>query len=396
MSNTTTGGYETNIAMKIQKFLDRTALYSRLASFGQSKNMTRGRSVNRPIFTPSLLTLNDYTALTDTTPQDWTYTAEDMTVNFEKECTVALDPFEEMNLQVPGVQALLAQRLRYTMVTGLDRDFFDEVDNAGLDVDDGDFGGTSGNPIDVDSRGAEKVWGKAFAELEGNSIGELGLYTVIDPWIKDDIENRGIATTFNLSDKFFLKKLLNQFKGFDVFVSNSLPCTNVLTYTGTGTDSVDFKLDGVTFHQVTTIGTTAGNVLMATNATTSALNVKNFINATSTTSANQVALSVANQNKLKNKGIAATVAAGVCTITSYGRLQPLYTSTDANASFADEIVKVMCAQYGAIDMVTQIAPTIQINKAQLNAGHYLLGIVRAATKTFADGAQRLLKISVKG
>ena len=395
MSNTTTGAWETEIAERAQLFLDKTPLYRQLANFRMQGKMVRGREVSRPIFTQAQLTFSDYTPNTDVTATDWTYTQEKMTVNVEKAASLKTDPFEELDIQIAGHRAVLADRLKQSTERLLDQAFLAEVANAALDVDDSDFGGTAGNPISLTTNPAEKVFGRSFAELNHN-VGEgERLYAVIDSFIWDEIANRAISTTFQVGDQYFQKFLKSTFKGFDLYISRNLPTTFTLTYTGIGTNAVDFRLGGVTLHQVTTIGSTAGNVLMATDATTCATNVKNFLNAPQTTSATQVALSAANQDRIRNAGLVATSNAGVVTITAYGRLQPKYVTTDANASFSDESISVLCGVYKNIDMVVQQAPTVQINKATNNAGSTFLGIVRAATKTYSDGAQRTLKLLVK-
>jgi len=392
MSNTTTGAWETEIADRAQLFLDKKPLYRQLANFRMQGIMKRGREVNRPIFTPGQLSFEDYTPNAAITATDWTYTQEKMTVNVEKACRLKTDPFEELDLQIAGHRALLADRLIQAGERTLDQAFLAEVSNAALDVDDSDFGGTASDPINLTTNPVEDVWGQAFAELTHN-VGEgERLYTVIDAFQLEKIANRAIEATYQLSDKYFEKYVGKTFKGFDLYLSNNLPTSFTLTYTGTGTNAVDFRIGGITFHQVTTIGSTAGNVLMATNATTCATNVKNFLNAPGTTSANQVALSSANQDRLRNAGVVATSAAGVVTVTGYGRLQPKYVTTDTNASFSDESISTLCGVYKNIDMVVQMAPTVKIRGHDDNIGESFMGTIRAAIKTYADGAQRTLKI----
>lgn len=395
MSNTTTGAWETDIAERAQKFLDKMPLYRTLGNFEMKSKMKRGREVNRPIFNPGQLRMNDYTPNTDVDATDWRYDQENMVVNLEKAARLESDPNEELDLQIAGHRALLAKRLYQASDMELDRAFLSEVANSALDVDDSDFGGSIGNPIDLATTNAERAFGQAYAELSDNAGNGERMYAVIDAFHEDEISNRAIESTFKLADKFFQKPLDKMFKGFDLYVTRNLPTTVTLTYTGVGTTAKTFKLKGVSFNQVTTIGAVAGNVLMATSATVCATNVKNFINNPETTSATQVALSAKDVNKMYNAGISATSSAGVVTITAYGRLQPKYTSVDANASFNDEALSVLCGIYGNIDMVVQEQPTVRIRDHQKNIGSSLIGTTRAAHKMYSDGAERSLKLLLK-
>jgi len=401
MANTTSGGYETLMSKMVQKFLYKRPVFSKLASFAENNTLTKGVSVNRPYRNNLVGFTSDYTANTDVTATDWSLTQSTLSISESKAVSIQVDPVEDKQLiTTPGnAQALWASNITDALSEDMDRDFLDEVTNAGLDIDNGDFGGTASTPISLSDQNAEKVWGQAQAELQANAIGSGGLYTVIDPYMANEIAQRGIATTFTQSDRMFNNGFAGGgLLGIDTYISNNLPST--VTYTlataiPAAADTV--TINGVTFTWQTTLGSTAGNVLSETSVTQSAANLVVAINAGTGAGSKYVELSAANRAKLKFAGVSATSAAGVVTITAYGRMSLAKShATAANAVFSAQTVYSMVAQYGCIDMVAQMQPNIQINKATNNLGSTILGHALWGTKTFEDGAQRLLKLSIQG
>lgn len=398
MANTITGAYENAIAKRAQKFLTRAFAYPKVASFEENNNLTFGVSVNRPYRNDNLVPAS-YTANTDVTAKNETITQQLLTINRNEAVSFKADPTEDKQIMLPQkLKALFAPRLAHRLGNNIDRDFQDEVDNAALDLDESDFisGSSSGDPIDLSSVNSEEVWLDAHAELMNNNIGEGRLYTIVDPKMLSKITQRGIEVGYNMADVFYRNGFTGkQFAGFDLYVSTNLPASVVFTYSATGANGKAFTINGVTFNQVTTIGTAAGNVLMETDATTCATNVKNFLNDLGTTSAKQVSLGASDKDKLEYAGISASSSAGAVTISAYGRMT-LSVEASSNSSFGEQTVKSQCGQYGAIDMVVQMQPHVQVNKATNNLGSTILGHTLWGTKTFNEGAERLLKLSIKG
>lgn len=395
MANTTTGAFETVMSKAAQKFLNREHFFRRLANFREQNNLRKGQSVNRPIAT-EVFDVNDYTANTDVTAQDWSYTQQLLTVNNSKATRIDVDPTETADIQLSDFPSIFTRQISQALGNALDRDFFDEVDNAALDIDESDFdtGSSAGDPIDLSAVNAEKVWGKAAAELQGNSIGEGRLFAVIDPAMKNEITQRGIATTFNTSDKFFAKQMLNEdFQGFDIFVSNNLPSSQSFVL-ATVTEDATFTVASVTWTFKDALGATAGNVFTdSATLDTGGTNLAKAING-DTASTFYVPVSATNRQKMKRFGFTATYTTGTDTllVTAYGRFNAAFS---AGATAGEQTIKAMCGQMGGIDMVVQMQPRIEINKQPGNLGSTIIGHTRWGTKTFDDGAERTLKLLIK-
>lgn len=398
MSNTLTGGYQTVMSATVQKYQEKLQTFRKLASFREEAVLVKGTTVNRPF--RSGFSVGNYTANTSTTASNTSLTASTLTVNNSKYVRIDIDPTEDIQLQTnpDSLRALYSPRMAYALSDTLDRDFFDEVDNAGLTLDESNFlsASSSGDAIDLDVVPAEDVWLDAFAELGGNNIGAGGKYAVIDHKMAAAITKRQVGGGFTLADQAFSNGFTgtNRF-GFDLYISENLPTTQAFTLL-TATDGNTFTIKGVVWTAKDALGATAGNVY--TNSGTLDTWGTNLAKAISgdTPSTFYVEVSDDKRDRLRVQGFSASYNTGtnVLTITSYGRFR--VTSTASSLTAGEQTIKAMCGQYGAIDMVVQMNPSMQYNKVSDHLGSILIGHTLWGTKTFEDGAQRLLKLSIKG
>lgn len=397
MSNTLTGGKETLMSQSVQRYLANLEIFRKLASFQEEAVLVKGTTVNRPFRTGFIH--ESYTANTDITASDTALTAATLVVNNSDAVRIDIDPVEDIQLLTnpDSLRALYGPRMAYILAQLHDRDFFDEVDNAALGIDESDFlsGSSTDDPIDLRTVPAEDVWTKAFSELDDNGIGAGGLYAVIDPGMVSEITQRGMATGFNIADSFFKNGFKGDFAGFDIFVSSNLPSSQAFTLSD-ATAANTFTLRGITWTAVDTLGSTAGTVY--TNTATLDDWGTNLAKAISgdTAATFYVEVSGDKRDNLRTRGLTASYDTGtnVLTVTGYGRFKVKFT--DGTAVAGEQTIKAMCGQFGAIDMVVQMQPHMQFNKQPANLGSSLLAHTLWGTKTFQDGAQRLLKLLIKG
>ena len=397
-NNVTTGGRENVMSKITQKYLSRMPVFRKLASFAENNTLGKGQSVNRPY--RSDFTVGAYTPNTDVASQDWSLIQQLLTVDRSFVASIKIDPVEQKQVY-PNLRTEFAPRLAYQLGQKMDRDFLDEVDNAALDIDGSDYGESASAPIDLGSVPAEKVWLDAFAELVNNTDEHSrGMYAVVDAHMFSEIQQRGIETTYSQSDMIFRNGMAKgAFVGFDLYVSNNLPTTAMFTMANAIPATNDVvKINGVTFTlKQTTLGSEAGNVLSETSVTQSAANLAAAINGSAGAGTKYVALSATDREKLNNAGVVATADAGVITVNAYGRMNLAKTfATAANGTWSTQTVKAMAGQYGAVDMVVQMEPDVQVNKATNNLGSTIIGHSLWGRKTFNDGAERLCKILIQG
>lgn len=134
--------------------------------------------------------------------------------------------------------------------------------------------------------------------------------------------------------------------GVDVYQSNNLRNTAVLTFSAAATNAQTVVINGITFTSVTTIGSTAGNFLIGADATASATNLVGLINNPTTTSSTQVALGTEEVAKIRRNGITASNAAGVVTVVATTTL--VVSETQTNASWGAVQRNIVFGAYGSL------------------------------------------------
>jgi hypothetical protein len=150
-------------------------------------------------------------------------------------------------------------------------------------------------------------------------------------------------------------------------------------------------INGVTFTFVTTIGTTAGNVLRGVSEAATMAALVALINAPGTTTANGVALTAANQALIS--GItAATDASHTVTLTGVGTGRLVLSETAANASWSSNYIHAYFGKKGAIDLVVQDMSSVDMRQTPDRRGTNVFSSYLGGIKTFADGAKKFLDV----
>lgn len=107
----------------------------------------------------------------------------------------------------------------------------------------------------------------------------------------------------------------------------------ILTATGVGVDTQTITIGGVVFTTVTTIGSTAGNVLLGANQAATLTNLVALITTPGTTTSTGVALSAADITTLNRLGISASTTATAMTIVSSNASPITVSETETNMAW---------------------------------------------------------------
>jgi len=398
MANTTTGGYENKISSIIQRGVALRSNFRQLASFREEGELAFGKSVNRPTMTDlGVIPTESYVANTAITATAWTLTQELMTVNNQRAARVQVDPTEIKDITANiNLLSHISKKLTDNVTNLLDRDFMDEYSNAANSIDASDFGGSASSPIDLTTTPIEQVIGLAAQELDANPFRNVSAskYLMIDPFMKNKIENRGLAITYNNSDKIFYNGFTGmEFMGCKLFMAD-LPWTITLTLTDVAVADNTFTIDGVTCTAKAT-PSAAGEFDVEASATAQGDTIAALINGSGTPGADTyIELSQENRDTWDSYGMTATNAAGVVTITGYGRVT--FSETLTNGSFGSLQMKYKVGNIGDVDMVAQLKPYLKPAESVKNFGKVLKGLTLWGTKTFSDGVQNGCSILIKG
>lgn len=171
---------------------------------------------------------------------------------------------------------------------------------AGTTLDDGSFGGTSGNGLtvsvaniaDIPVIANETFIGKnvvynnnmKFGKLPYEDYGGMKCW-IVPPQVWTQIQKYMIARVTTNGDQYAVNGYRGNFGDFEVFVANTLPWSGSLALSVNPTDGDTITMKGVTLTFKTTVdaGTTKGQVKICSTAALTVTNLVAFLNAPTTT-----------------------------------------------------------------------------------------------------------------
>ena len=229
-----------------------------------------------------------------------------------------------------------------------------------------------------------------------------------DPFSVSQIAQYPIGKDITSNNTVFMNGFTGNLFGAEVYTSNNLTGEAVLSMATQPTDGDTVVIGGITFTFKTTLGSTAGNVLIGGSADVARANLVALLNAPGTTTANGVALSSADQITLQDvlgigTGSGHAVAAvndntaNTATIYAVGssRLTLSETFTDGTDTWTSNFVHCYYGMKGAIDVAVQDQPTVEMRDEPQQLTTNIFNNVVAAIKVFADGSQKFLDVKIK-
>lgn len=359
--------------------------------------MRSGDTLNRTY--RSSTNVQTYVRGTDITIDDLTDTNEQLVVNKQYATGFYIDDFD-------AIQNKYDAALSYGKDNGIylsnqvDADILGEVFNATSTVDDGSIGGTAGNGITLATTNVLKVFGAAKKSLRFQNVPLDSAYGVITPEFEDILVQYGIGRDTTMGDGVFTNGYIGKANGFELYVSNNTAGSAVLAMATNPTANDTVVIEGVTFTFVSSIGTTAGNVLIGASADATRVNLAALLNAPSTTTAQGVALSAQNARKFI-ANVTATDDAGANTMLlkykGVGTLTVSETFTDGTDTWTANKVKQHCmfGIKGNPVCVMQRTPSVVLKDEPKKLGKNSLNGVLYGVKTFADNAKQMVNVELK-
>lgn len=381
--------------LKKQKLICRE-----IANMEERATLTNGIKVHRPYH--SDVKVNTYTKGTAVSAQDVTITDEYLTIDQIKEATVYIDKIDEIQNKYDVANKLI-DRIGYALNKEIDGNFMSEVANMNYTIDDGDFGGTAGQPFAASVSTVFKLFTTVEAKMNTNNIEDTKpWFAVITPNLKALIQQTNLANGFRQADEALTGTLkgmgyLGTRGNMNIFTSNSVKHTQTFTTSAILVAGDTVSVAGVTFTACADNSASgAGGFSIQASEDNCMATLVLAINGTGTPGTDTyVELSQANRAILKNAGVSASYSSHVLTITSYGPAPIVYTPTGTsygtvNTAYAD----CWFGQYGCTDLVLQADVTVQMNKEPLLTGYNYLCYDLYGKKTFAEGAARGVKVRV--
>lgn len=362
-----------------------------------------GASVTRVSFDISGVLVRSVTRGAASTIDTITDTTELLTINLEKEAVFHISDGEVTQAGPLNPGEEIGKQVGMKVAIDLDARCFAEVQNATYDFDNGDLTTTAstGTPITLSSTTVPQLVSRLTAKLRNkNNIDVTGnLVMVVDSYAAGDIAQYLLGKNIDLAGSVFKNGYTDVVSTAKMYVSENLTGEAVLASAQTISDGDTVTIGGVVFTFRTTLGSTAGAVLISGSVDAARANLAALINTPGTTTSYGVALSTADAAIITDTlKLTATNSNSADTLTivgvGSGRLSLSKSMTDTNNTWSKNFIHAYFGKRGAIDLVIQDMKKVDMRKTTDRRGTNVFSSYLAGVKTFADGAKKFLDVLI--
>lgn len=238
---------------------------------------------------------------------------------------------------------------------------------------------------------------KALKKLNVNSN---NLYGVISPEVEAIITEYVEGRETAMGDKVGENGYIGMYMGIKFYVSNQLTSTAVLSLATQPTNNDTIVIAGQTFTFVSSIGTTAGNVLIGADVDTTRASLATLINAPWTSTSTWIALTGTALRTFQNTITAANSnSADTLTVTArgIGVLDVSEALTDGTDTWTatSQLQHNLFWVVGNPTLVIQRKPSIVEVQKQAQLGKNYLNGVLFGVKTFTENAKQMVDLTVR-
>lgn len=363
-----------------------------------------GASVERVKYDISNVRVRTVSRTAASTIDTITDSNELLTINIEKEAVFYISDGEVTQAGPLNPGEEFGKQIGIKVAVDLDARCFYEVLSALFSFDNGDLTtlASSGTPITLSSTTVPQMASRMPAKLRyKNQQNELmvDMVFVIDSYGAADVSQYLLGKNIDLAGYVFKNGYTGDITNAQMYVSENLTGTAVLSSAQTPTDGDVVLIGGVVFTFNTTLSTLAGSVLISGSADAARANLTALVNAPGTTTAFGTALAAADQLTLTDAlKIVATNnnTADTMTIvgTGSGRLIVAGTLTNTNNTWSKNYISAYFGKRGAIDLVVQDMKPVDMRITTDRRGTNVFSSYLAGIKTFADGAKKFLNVLI--
>lgn len=337
-----------------------------------------------------------YTPGTDITNVAVTGSKESLSIATWFASKVTIDDTEKKQ-SIIDLGSNISNKMMHDHNNRIEQAILAEVTSAQHTIDDGNVGGTSGNNAQVNTNTVPQFFIAADTKLDAIDAPKAGRTAVVGGHFLGQLKLQQAARQTAFGDGVNSRGVVVNLFGWDILYSNNLPYEAVMTSATTPTDGDTVTIAGVVFTFKTTLGTTAGNVLIGGSADVARANLAALINDPATTTANGVALSAENVFLIRDKRrITATNnnGADTLTITGYGDIVVSETYTAAGNVWSSKRQDSLFCVRNCIDMIVQIPPKVEVVRDPDQFADIVKSLLGFGKKTYADGAREMVRVKV--
>lgn len=384
-----------------QEVFQKTLVAKEIANTRFEPVLKYGESIERVAFDISGVRVRDTVRGSASTIDSVTDSSELLTVNLEKEAVFHISDGEVTQAGPLNPGEVIGGQIGIKVALDLDGRVFGQVVNALYDFDNGDLttGSSTGTGITLSSTTVPQMVSRMPAKLrnKNNQMVTTNMCLVVDSYAASDITQYLLGKNIDLAGYVFKNGYTGDVQNAQLYISENLTSEAVLGLATNPTANDTVVINGVTFTFVSSIGSTAGNVLIGASADATRANLAALINAPTTTTANGVAFTDASAIETITKFAATNNdTANTLTIvgTGTGRLTLSETLTAGGDSWTSNVIHAYYGKKGAIDLVVQDMKEVDMRPTADRRGTNVFSSYLAGVKTFADGAKKFLDVLI--
>lgn len=360
--------------------------------------LTNGQTVDRPYRAD--IYVEEYTKGTALTPQDVTATSNTMTVNRIFATLIYVDDVDKIQNKWDAASAW-TEEIIVRLSNQIDADvLYEGAINANDTVDANDLNSadTAGDGISLTVSNVLKMFTVAGRKLTVQNVDSANRFMVISPQVKQVLLEYIAGKESILGDKTGEAGNIGAFMGFVLYESNNLTGKARWTPADNPSNGATIVINGITFTFVSSIGSTAGNVLIGGSTAATIDNLVALINAPSTTTANGVAFTGSNLAALR-RGFVAVDGTTYIEVRVRGASYLTVTSSESADVWtaAQQKQLNLAGEKKAIDLVVQKRPSAKM-ASTVSAGKDGMNVLCKTlwvSGVFEDMKKRLLAIEVR-
>ena len=384
-----------------QEIFQKVLVSKEIANTRFEKVLKYGESVERVLPDISSVYVRTVSRGSNSTFDSITDSSELLNINLEKEVSIRISDGEVTQAGPLNPIEWFGAEIAHKLATDLDARFFAEVRNAAYTFDTGDLTtlASTGVPFAESSTTVPQMVARMPAKLRRNNQGLMNLCFVTDSYGLAEITQYIMGKNIDLAGYAFANGYAGDMATAKIYVSENLTGSALLSMATQPTDGDTVTISGVTFTFKTTLGSTAGNVLIGGSADAARANLAALINDPTTTTSEGVALSAADQATVQQVlRLAATNDNTANTMevvgTGSGALTVSETFTDVTDAWSRNCVHAYFGKKGAIDMVVQDMKESDMRPASEQRATNVFASYLAGIKTFTDGSKKFLNVKL--
>lgn len=378
-----------------QETFNKKNIGLKIANFRESNEINNvGQTLQRPINvavpTPRKLVNGADHKINALSPS-----TESMTVDQYWEASFYLTDKDLLQSNVKTLANDAGKQYAQSLSNKVDADILFQATVATSTVDDGSLGGTAGNGIALTEANVRKLSTQATEKLNLLDVDTSNMVAVVPAQYMTFLTDYLASRNTDMWDKIGMNGFAGSYNGIKHYISNNLTGSVNVTWGTNPANGETILINGKTVTFVTSIGTTAGNVLIGANTTATAVNLNTLLNAPSVTTATGVAFDGEDADIIESTIVSSTNA-GVLTIKFKGKNKAIVWAGTSDPTISKYVTHALIAKQGNPTCIMQMGfGTYEANKEpkQIGTINHLRKVLYGV-KSFEDERRAMVNVLI--